>query len=81
MRTEKSWTRKEYEKAYWLARYCPAFDDWDHGFVFPLEIIKAADYSYQVKDYDVRGWSSNAREKRFYAIKWRVLANGHGPNS
>jgi len=40
----------------------------------PIEIINAADYSYQAKDYEVHGWLSDARRKRFHAIKYRAFA-------
>jgi hypothetical protein len=46
----------------------------------PAGTWKAADYSYQAKDYEVNGWVSDLRRKRFHQIFWRVVtARGELP--
>lgn len=74
MRKEKSWTRIQYEQSYRYMRR-----GFDFGFLSrtgqrPTEVIKAADYSYQAKDYVSDAWLSEARYSRFFSIKWRILS-------
>lgn len=78
---EKSWTRQEYEAAYVWMRRGVTFDWLVADDTYSQCAIKAADYSYQGKDIDVHGWSSNAREKRFFAIKWRIMSHQCGLSS
>jgi hypothetical protein len=65
MKLERSWTRQQYEQAYryerqlaWATGMSPNTDS-------PPEIIKAADYSYQAKDYDFHGWLDTNRMNEF----------------
>jgi hypothetical protein len=45
-----------------------------------VEIVRAADYSYQAFGYSVNGWTNDLRRKRFYKIFWRVVtARGELP--
>lgn len=74
MKNKHSWTRIDYEHCY---RQMRRGDDFDGIItttpIFP-QIVRAADYSYQAKSYDVHGWSNDARRKRFHAIKYRAFA-------
>jgi len=74
MRLSKSWARQEYEVAYRYFRRGFAYEKLMDRNGILKDIIQAADYSYQAKDIDVHGWSSNIREQRFWQIKWRVYA-------
>ena len=80
MRKEKSWTRLQYEMTYRNMRFF-RFSEFGTYFIdMPQEIVKAADYSYQAKGYEVHGWSKDERRKRFSAIFWRVVtARGELP--
>lgn len=78
MRKQHSWTRQDYELAYGLYRSYGEIYEEHWAETIPQEIIRAADYSYQGKDYQVHGWVSDARRKRFYLILWRVLAQTEG---
>lgn len=80
MKKEKSWTRQEYKWCYqWLRR------GFDTEWMLDLpsgnrNIILAADYSYQAKDYRVNGWMSDERRKRSQAMKLRIeRVNGEIP--
>ena len=72
MRKEKSWTRQEYKWCYqWLRR------GFDTEWMLDLpsgnrKIILAADYSYQASCYEVHGWASDQRRKRFWARRWHI---------
>lgn len=79
MRREKSRTRQQYESAYSFMRRVGEDGDIDFIDSTPLQIWKAADYSYQAKDYDVHGWSNDSRRKRFHAIKVRSLTREEFP--
>lgn len=73
MRKEKSWTRRDYEATYRQLRRGIDCDwlfttEWS-----PEKIIRAADYSYQARDYHVHGWTSGLRRVRFNAVKVRIL--------
>ena len=74
MRKEKNWTQQQYELAY---RYMRRGFDWDF-IAFNAngdwKALKAADYSFQAANYQVHGWSSDLRRKRYFEIIWRVLA-------
>lgn len=76
MRKEKSWTRYEYEQIYHFIRRGFTYEFLSEYRGCTKEIWKAADYSYQAKDYDVHGWSNDARRKRFHAIKYRITSSG-----
>lgn len=73
MRKEKSWTRQQYEAAYSFTRRVGEDGDIDLIDSKPIEIWKAADYSYQARDYVEMGWSGEMRRHRFHAIKHRIL--------
>jgi len=74
MTKSKSWAQHEYQYAYRLFRRGFSYKTlWDSGEHFS-DILKAADYSYQAKDYQEMGWSGEMRRHRFHAIKWRILA-------
>lgn len=72
---EKSWTRQEYERCYRAMRSDILWEVRLPLAGYSKEIIRAADYSYQARDYDVHGWSNDTRHKRFHNIKWRILTN------
>lgn len=71
---EKSWTRQEYETAYRgfrrLAPEIVTYRIWG----IANEIVNAADYSYQARDYIVHGWSNERRKLRFHQMVWRILS-------
>jgi len=77
---QHSWTRKLYEKACRHFRRGFSFEILLENWEDDQRIVKAADYSYQAKDYEIHGWLSDARRKRFYQIFWRVVtARGELP--
>ena len=80
MNTSKQPARMQYENAY---RHFRCGEERQPGGIWDListEVERAADYSYQAKDYEVHGWFSDARRKRFYQIFWRVVtARGELP--
>jgi hypothetical protein len=78
MKKEKSWTRFGYERAYRSMRRGCEIDDIADGTGIELEILKAADYSYQAWGYVDTGWLSNERRKHFYQILWRTLTGSEG---
>ena len=67
MRKEKSWTRQVYEQAYAAMRRGFSDDYMAYNMNFGKDIIKAADYSYQGKDYFVTGWLNDRRLEKFIA--------------
>jgi len=73
MRKEKSWTRRQYETAYRMCRRTSNESEVWWINTDPPEIMRAADYSYQAKDYQEMGWSGEMRRHRFHAIKHRIL--------
>lgn len=71
-RKEKNWTRQEYETAYrGFRRLDPAIVTY-RMWGIANEVVNAADYSYQAYGYEMSGWTSTARRKRFHAILIRV---------
>jgi hypothetical protein len=75
MRLSKSWTLYDYKRCYKLLRRGRSFDEIWFEPKTNREALKAADYSYQAKGYEVHGWSNDTRHKRFHNIKWRILTN------
>lgn len=73
MRKEKNWSRIEYEYAYRQMRRGFSFDDIYAHNEIALGHVKAADYSYQARDYHVHGWKNGLRRKRFAEIRWRIF--------
>lgn len=73
MKGEKSFTRHQYKIAYRLFRRGYAYRQ--EGLLADTgwDILKAADYSYQAKDYVVHGWSNNMRHAWFKKTMWRIL--------
>jgi hypothetical protein len=65
MKLERSWTRQEYEAVYRSMRRGYAYEDILKNFSQPREVINAADYSYQAKDYDFHGWLNTDRMNEF----------------
>lgn len=75
MKNEKSWTRQEYNNhCRWMRRGF-TFKSLMDAYPDQSESIKAADYSYQAKDYVEMGWSGEMRRHRFHAILVRVYAS------
>lgn len=73
MKPERSWTRQQYDRTYRRMRR-----GFDCEYLFdnlgvPNEVVKAADYSYQAKDYAINGWLNGLRFSRFLSIKWRIF--------
>lgn len=79
MKRERSWTRIEYTLAYRDMRRGISVDWFLEHSRDPIDIIKAADYSYQAYGYDMHGWTSDRRRKRFLEIKWRILSRQELP--
>ena len=62
---QHSWTRQQYETAYsFMRRTNNDHDEYLYDST-PMEIWKAADYSYQAKDYYVTGWVNQHRKEKF----------------
>lgn len=74
MKGGKIWTRQQYEQVYQWMRRGFAISYIQERWAVDNEIIKAADYSYQAKNYSVHAWSSGDRRYRFNAIRYRILA-------
>jgi len=70
---KKSWTRLTYETAYRLCRRTASEKAVWWIFTDPPEIMRAADYSYQARDYDLHAWTNDMRRHRFHAIKHSIL--------
>lgn len=73
MNKQHSWARRWYEDSYEKMRRGITFEDLIKHWHAPEEIIKAADYSYQARDYYLHGWSNDRRRIRFHQIVWRIL--------
>lgn len=73
MKGEKNWTRFAYERSYRQLRRDCDFDTISENTNIEIEIVQAADYSYQASLYTVHGWSNDRRRIRFHQIKWRIL--------
>lgn len=61
-----SWTRYEYQKCYALFRYGLDVEFVARRNGIPLEIVKAADYSYQANGYNFTGWVNDRRFIKFF---------------
>lgn len=79
MRKEKSWTRQQYDEAYRFYRIYGQIDNFISYGAISAEAERAADYSYQAYGYEMSGWMSDRRRKRFLEIKWRVLSRQEIP--
>lgn len=72
---QHSWTHLTYEAAYRYMRRGYSIEQLSKGAITDTEILKAADYSYQARDYNLHAWLSDGRRKRFQAIVWRILTH------
>lgn len=76
MKKEKNWTREQYKAALRLMRRGVDCELMTNIFPHLSHVIKQADYSYQAWGYEPNGWVSEARRKRFSAIKYRITSSG-----
>lgn len=81
MKNKHSWTRQQYYRTYRRMRRGFTCEYLLDNLGVPNEVVHAADYSYQARDYDLHGWSNDCRRRRFYEIKWRVLTKREAPEN
>jgi len=81
MRKSKSWAQLEYEYVYRQMRSGFSFETIYERDEIAIGHVKAADYSYQAKDYQEMGWSGEMRRHRFHAIKYRILSRRDAPEN
>jgi len=70
---QHSWTRQQYRMTYRRMRRGFTCEYLLDNLGVPNEVVHAADYSYQAKDYRVHGWTSDLRRARFHYRMWHVL--------
>lgn len=73
MKPERSWTRRGYADAYRKMKRGFSFEFLSKSGYYTQEELKAADYSYQAKDYAINAWTNGLRFSRFLAVKYRIL--------
>jgi len=74
MRKEKRWTRKQYEHCYRTMRRKNVANENPLLIGIHADIIDAAYYSYQAKDYFVTGWVNDRRRNEFIQ---KIVGNRH----
>jgi hypothetical protein len=71
---QHSWARQQYYMTHRRMRRGFTCEYLLDNLGVPNEVVRAADYSYQAYGYEGNGWLSDARRKRFQAIKWRIVS-------